>query len=69
MLADIIWDEKTLAVGGAFAVPIVAICATYWFKLGKSRSDNQLKRDMIARGMSVDEIERIIAAGGTEKDS
>jgi hypothetical protein len=68
MLSEIIWDEKSLAVAGAFAVPIVAIGASYWYKLGKSRSDNLLKRDMIARGMSVEDIERVIAASAPEKD-
>ena len=62
MLADIIWDQNTIAVIGVFSIPIVAIIATFWYMLERSRSDNELKRDMIERGMSADEIERVIAA-------
>jgi hypothetical protein len=67
LLSGIIWDEQTLAVVGAFAVPLAAIIGTAWYKLNKVRYENDLKRAMIERGMSVDEIERVISAG-VEKD-
>jgi hypothetical protein len=62
MLADIVWDQNSIAVVGAFAVPIAVILGGFWFKIERIRSDNQLKRSMIERGMSADEIERVIAA-------
>jgi ABC-type bacteriocin/lantibiotic exporter with double-glycine peptidase domain len=62
MLAEIIWNQNTLAVVGVFSVPIVAIVATYWYKLEQGRSDNDLKRSMVERGMSVEEIERVLNA-------
>ena len=40
-------------------VPVAAEC---WRKVRKHEIDADLKRDMIARGMSADEIERILAA-------
>ena len=43
-------------------IPIVGIIAFYWYKAQKVRSENELKRTMVDRGMSADEIERILAA-------
>ena len=50
-------------------VPIVGIIASYWYKAQKLRHENNLKRTMVERGMSVDEIERIMAAKSDEHDS
>lgn len=57
-----------------FAIPIVAICVGvgvpilghYWSELKKHESDNKLKRSMVERGMSVEEIERVLAAKSPE---
>jgi ABC-type bacteriocin/lantibiotic exporter with double-glycine peptidase domain len=62
MLADIVWNQNTLAVVCVFAVPIVGIIATFWSQVERRKSDNELKRSMVERGMSADEIERVIAA-------
>ena len=62
MLAEIVWNESTLAVAGVFAIPIVAIAATFWADVQRHRSDNNLKRSMVERGMSPEEIERILSA-------
>jgi hypothetical protein len=62
MLADILWNQDTIAVVCVFAVPIVAIIAGVWSKVECRKSDNELKRSMVERGMSPDEIERILAA-------
>jgi len=43
-------------------IPIAGIIAFYWYKAQKVRSENELKQTMVDRGLSVDEIERIIAA-------
>jgi hypothetical protein len=68
MLAEIIWDKQSIAVLGAFAVPIVAIVMAGWYKIEQMRSANNLKRKMIERGMSVDEIERVIKAVPPEEE-
>jgi hypothetical protein len=47
-------------------VAIAAIIASYWYKAQKVRSENELKRTMVERGLSVDEIERILAAQTAE---
>jgi hypothetical protein len=47
-------------------VPLASILGWYWLKLHQTRSDNALKQSMVERGMSADEIERVIAAGTGE---
>ncbi len=47
-----------------FLVPIVAIAGFFWHEVAKARSKNDLKKTMVLRGMSVDEIERVLGAGG-----
>jgi len=51
-----------LAVGGAFATAIVVVAGGLWYKIRKMLSENDLKRTMVERGMSVEEIERVLAA-------
>ena len=51
----------------AMFIPLVAIIATFWYKTVKDKSDNQLKQSMLERGMSAEDIERVINAG-SEKD-
>ena len=60
MLAEMIWNERTLAILMVFAVPIVAIVAGVWAYIERTRSENELKRSMVERGMSVEEIERVM---------
>ena len=67
-LAEVIWDTQTLSVLGAFAVPITGILAWAWYSAHKVRSENNLKRAMVDRGMTAAEIERVIAAK-SEQDS
>jgi hypothetical protein len=68
MLSEIIWNAQTLIPALALAIPIVAIIGTFWFKLEKTKSDNQLKLRMVERGMTVEEIERVLAAKGSKVD-
>ena len=63
LLSEIVWNKQTLAVCGAFAVPLAVIIGSAWYKMNKVRYENELKRSMIERGMSAEEIERVMAAG------
>ena len=69
MLADSIWemvfDMPQIAVIMGCLVPIVGIIASCWYKAQRARSENELKRSMVERGMSADEIERVMAAHAT----
>ncbi len=62
MLAEFIWNEGTLAIIMGMGIPIVAIVATFWYKIAKTTSENELKRTLAERGMSAEEIERVVTA-------
>ena len=61
MLSEIVWNTATISIVMGCAIPIVAIVSTAWLKISKTTSENDLKRRMVERGMSVDEIERVLA--------
>ncbi len=52
-----------IAVGGAFLVAIIGIIASHWYKWRKREIDANLKLEMLSRGMSADDIERVLSAG------
>jgi hypothetical protein len=62
MLAAIDWNEGTIAITLSLLIPVVAIISGAWYKIERMRSENGLKRSMVERGMSVDEIERVLSA-------
>lgn len=49
-------------------IPIVGIISGYWYKAQKVRAEHDLKRMLAERGMSADEIERIVAARSSGDD-
>ncbi|MBN2211156.1 MAG: hypothetical protein JW709_07145 [Sedimentisphaerales bacterium] len=51
-----------------FSIPIVGIIAHYWHEIHKTRSNNELKQSMLDRGMSAEEIERVLNAGSKSND-
>ena len=69
VIAEIVWNEKTLAIVLGCAIPLAGILGGCWYSLNKVRSDNELKQSMIERGMSADEIERVLSATGTKEDA
>ena len=52
-----------IAVVLGITVPIVAIIASEIRKFATHRQDLEAKRDMLDRGMPVEEIERVLQAG------
>ncbi len=70
MLAEQLWHKifgmPQIAIIMGRLIPIVGIIASYWYKAEKLRSENALKRTLAERGLSADEIERIIAAQAKE---
>ena len=46
-----------------FIVPVVLFICIFWRKIFKIKSDNELKRLMLEKGMSADEIEQVMSAG------
>ena len=49
-----------------FGLPIICVIGYLVYSLRNHQSDNELKRSMIERGMSAEEIERVLAAGREE---
>ena len=43
-------------------IPLAAIIGGLWTGVAKTRSRNSLKQSMVERGLSADEIERILKA-------
>jgi len=68
MLSEIVWNEGTISIVGGLAVVLAAILGGFWYGLEKAKSTNDLKREMVARGMSAEEIERVIAAKEPEEE-
>src|SRR5262249_20392129 len=54
-----------LIFGGSAVVAIVAIVAAFIYASKKRDSDAALKHEMIARGMSADEIQQVLSAKPT----
>lgn len=69
MLGEIVWDSQTITLGLIFGLPVVAVLAGAWYKVSKVRSDNDLKRAMVERGMSAAEIERVLGATGEKEEA
>ena len=67
MLAYSLWDSifriPQLPIIMGCLIPIVAIIGNVWYKAQKDKQDHDLKRRMLERGMSAEEIERVISAG------
>ena len=65
MLANSVWGlvfgMPQIAVIMGCLIPITAIVGGFWYRAQKVRFENELKRTMVERGMSADEIERVIA--------
>ncbi len=66
MLAEQLWhkifDMPQILFIIMGLIGIAGIGASFWYKAEKLRSENALKRTLAERGLSADEIERIIAA-------
>ena len=71
MLAEQVWHSQLgipqIAIIGGLAiglvVPVTGIIASYWYKATKLRSENVLRRMLVERGLTVQDIERIMEAG------
>ncbi len=73
MLAEFDWNQllqmPNIAVVMGCLIPIAGSIAMAWRSIEKTKSENALKRSLVERGMSADEIERILAAKGPSESS
>ena len=67
-LSGIVLDSNSIMYALIFGVPVASVLGGFWYKLNKVRSEHDLKRSLVERGMSAEEIERVLAAGGTKDD-
>jgi len=67
LIADSAWAElfkmPNIAIVMGCMIPIASIIAMAWRGIEKTKSDNALKRSLVERGLSIEEIERIVSAG------
>lgn len=67
LFADAGWSElfkmPNIAIVMGCMIPIASIIAMAWRGIEKTKSDNALKRSLVERGLSIEEIERIVSAG------
>jgi hypothetical protein len=61
-MLDSIWRPEVLPFLTGAVIAVVAIVATLFTKTIREGSRNELKRAMVERGMTADEIERVLAA-------
>jgi hypothetical protein len=52
-----------IAVGGGMLIAFLSIAAAVWHKVRSEQIAADLKRDMLDRGMSADEIKMVLEAG------
>jgi hypothetical protein len=55
-----------LAVGGGLLIGLVSVIGGMWTAARKTEIDGLLKQDMLARGMSAEDIRTVLTAGKTE---
>ena len=64
ILADLPWlNDHTIFWTAIVLICVVPSISYYLYRWRKTELDAELKREMIARGMSADEIERVLSAG------
>jgi hypothetical protein len=52
-----------IAVGGGMLIALLSIAAGVWHKVKSEQIAADLKKDMLDRGMSADEIKTVLEAG------
>lgn len=62
MLAVITWTPETIVAAGFVGTMVCVVLGFLWYKVTLATSENELKRTMVERGMSAEEIERVLAA-------
>jgi len=61
-LSDIFASPHIVPLAGILAAIVIPVISSAWIKLEKHRQECELKRCLVERGMSVEDIERVLAA-------
>lgn len=71
MLADAFWSSlfemPQIAIVMGSLSSIAVVLGIVWYQVERVKSNNELKRSLVDRGMSSEEIERIMEAGEEQK--
>lgn len=71
MLAEAPWASMfhmpQIAIVMGCLTGMAAILGAFWYRIERVKSNNELKRSLVERGMPADEIERIMASGAEEE--
>jgi hypothetical protein len=57
-----VWSTETVAIVAGCTIPVVGILGWAFVQIQRIRSAQDLKQQMIQKGLPADEIERILAA-------
>ena len=68
-VSGFVWNAGTVAIVAGCAIPVAAIVGWAVVEIFRIRSTQDLKRQMIDKGMAADDIERILAAGAPGDDA
>lgn len=68
MIGELNWTPEMAGTVLGCAIPIVGLIGLFWYLTVKTTSENNLKREMVERGMSADEIDRVLMAGHEDED-
>ena len=63
MTTELLQNPVFLSLAAGVLIVLVTVGPAYWYKARKATLDAELTRDMIPRGMSADDICRVIEAG------
>lgn len=64
---DGLFEHDVIVPLAGCAIGLVAVIGYFWSRSVRVKSEAELKRSMIERGMSAEEIERVIDAGTGRK--
>ena len=67
-MLQLLTNPLFLIFAPATLVPITAILAHFWHKGRRDSIEATLKHDMLERGMSADDIVKVLQAGGGKRD-
>jgi hypothetical protein len=68
-MTELLQNPLLIIFGSLTITSVVSTAAYYWHKTQKAELEASLKLEMIQRGMSADEIERVLQATASGKSS
>jgi hypothetical protein len=67
-MTELLHNPVFLSLAAGVLIVLITVAPAYWFRARKASLEAELKRDMIARGMSADEICQVIQARSAGSD-